>query len=164
MHKRPDMQKQGRPDCPGFCTSDKESKVSSNVKMLKNTLNCLRAAFNCTVTSLYGRNIWEVLVTSRYTSHMGVKSWRNLWWWLLLLCCSTKRRHFHIIGWLRDLQLSPQQHHFSSPKSQARNVCKLQHLDLLQKGNILTMKEQGKVLVPAIWMSLLEAKRRNIMG
>lgn len=67
-----------------------------------------------------------------------------------------------ITGWLRGLQLSPQQH-FSSPKSQARNVCKLQCLDLLQKDNIFTMKEQGNILNPAIWMSLLEAKRGNIM-
>lgn len=49
-------------------------------------------------------------------------------------------------------------HHFSSPKSQARNVCKLQCLDLLQKENIFTMKGQGNILVPAIWMSVLEAK------
>lgn len=54
-------------------------------------------------------------------------------------------------------------HRFSSPKSQARNVCKLQCLDLLQKENIFTMKGQGNILVPAIWMSVLEAKRRNIM-
>lgn len=66
-----------------------------------------------------------------------------------------KEKIFHITGWLRGLQLSPQQH-FSSPKSQAKNVCKL------QKNYILTMKEQGNILVPAIWMSLLEAKRRNI--
>lgn len=25
------------------------------------------------------------------------------------------------------------------------------------------MKEQGNILVPSVWMSLLEAKRRNIM-
>lgn len=74
-----------------------------------------------------------------------------------------KEKSFPITGWLRGLQLSPRQHHFSSPKSQARNVCKLQYLDLLQKENIFTMKEQGNVLVPSIWMSLLEAKRRNIM-
>lgn len=73
-----------------------------------------------------------------------------------------KEKSFHITGWLRGLQLSPQQH-FSSPKSQARNVCKLQCLDLLQKDNIFTMKEQGNILNPAIWMSLLEAKRGNIM-
>jgi len=36
-------------------------------------------------------------------------------------------------------------------------------LNLLQKENTFTTKEQGKILVPPIWMSLLEAKRRNIM-
>lgn len=79
----------------------------------------------------------------------------DLWWWLLLLCCGTKRRKVSISLAGSGLQLSPQQH-FSSIKSQAKNVCKL------QKNNVFTMKEQGNILVPAIWMSPLEAKRRNI--
>lgn len=131
-----------------------------------NTLNCLKAAFDCIWLH---RNFipWEKHLGSGGPQQVHVPSGSEVLGETCgggCYCCSTERREVSIsLGWLRGLQLSPQQPHFSSPKSQARNVCKLQCLDSLQKENIFTRKEWGNVLVPAIWMSPLEAKRRNMM-
>lgn len=157
----------------GFCTRDKESKVSSKLKMLEVPWTALKqhlTASDCTVTPMAGISgkWWSPAGACPTCSEvLGDTCGGGCY------CCAAARKgqkfphhwlaqRFRAFCSARFTAFSSQ-HHFPSPKSQARNVCKLQCLDLLQKENIFTMKEQGNVLVPAIWMSLLEAKRRNVM-
>lgn len=93
--------------------------MSSKLKILEISWTALKqylTASDCTVTPFHGRIIWEGVITSRCTSHVGVRSWGTP-----VVVAATavlqhrKEKSFHITGWLRGLQLSPQQHHFSVP-------------------------------------------------
>lgn len=128
----------------------------------------------CTVTPFHGIKTWELTATNRCRSHTEGRLWGRAavvaaavaaaqkWGKLPYSWAGSEVCNF-------DLCISSQHRDFSSPKTQARNVHNLHAAVLLHsfgfaaKGKHISMKEQGTILVSSIWMSRLEAKRRNFM-
>ena len=106
--------------------------------MCEGTLNCLRAAFNPITLHCdsHGRKTWELMATSRCRSHTGVRLWGRAAVVAATVAAAQKWGKLPY-SWAGsevcsfDLCISPQHHHFSSPKTQARNVHNLQAAVLL---------------------------------
>lgn len=121
-------------------TGDKKPKMASKLK------SCVRVPWTaleqhltlllCTVTPFHGRKTWELMATSRCRSHTGVRLWGRAA--VVVATVPTTQNWGKLpYSWAGsevcsfDLCISPQYHHFSSPKIQARNVHNLQAAVLL---------------------------------